>query len=207
MAELTLFHMAPSRSSTILWMLEEVGAPYDVHLLRLSKGENRESAYLAVNPMGKVPALVHDGHVITETAAIALYLADAFPDAGLTVPLGDSRRGALLRWMFFQPGSLEPAIIDRMMKREVAMRTALPYGDFDTTMDVLANALETGPYLLGEQFTAADVVIGASLRWGMYMKVIEPRAEFAAYAERLMQRPALQRQLQKDKEFMQAAAA
>jgi glutathione S-transferase len=196
---LTLYHAAPSRSSIARWMLEEVGEPYDIHLLDLGKGENREPAYLAVNPMGKVPALDHDGVVITEAAAICAYLADAFPKAGLNVPVGDKRRGLYLKWLFFGPSCVEPAITDRAFPRkEEARRGMLGYGDFDTVMDVLAEAVAGGPYLLGGSFTAADVVIGSGLRWGMLFKMIPERPEFTAYVARLTERPALQRALEKD---------
>src|SRR5438477_1716348 len=103
MAKLTLYHAAPSRSSIARWMLEEVGEPYDVQLLSLSKGDTRASDYLAVNPMGKVPALKHGDVVITEAAAICTYLADAFPRAGLNVPVGNPQRGVYLKWLFFGP--------------------------------------------------------------------------------------------------------
>ena len=203
--DLILYHIAPSRSSIVHWMLEEVGQPYELRVLNHKKGENREGAYLAVNPMGKVPALVHGGVVITEAAAICCYLADAFPDAGLSVPLGDRRRGPYLKWLFFSPGCLEPAVIDRMFKREPAPpASALGYGDFDTVLDVLAGAIEPGPFLLGEQFTAADVVIGAGLRWGMATGAVPERAEIVAYAARLAERPALARAFAKDQELAAA---
>src|SRR3569623_1416897 len=101
MPELPLYHASPSRSSIALWMLEEIGEPYDIHLLSLSNGDNRKADYLAVNPMGKVPALKHGDTVITEVAAICTYLAAAFPDKTLNVPIGDPRRGPYLKWLFF----------------------------------------------------------------------------------------------------------
>src|SRR5215813_10881222 len=160
MAKLTLYHIAPSRSSIVHWMLEEVGEPYDVHLLSMKRGENRAPEYLAVNPMGKVPALRHGDVVITEAAAICTYLADEFPRAGLNVPIGDPRRGTYLKWLFFGPSCIEPAITDRAYPRkEEPRRGALGYGDFETTMDVTAKGVAAGRYLMGEQFTAADVVI------------------------------------------------
>jgi glutathione S-transferase len=205
MAKLTLYHAAPSRSAIVRWMLEEIGEPYDLHLLSLKKGDNRDPAYLAVNPMGKVPALRHGDVVVTESAAICLYLADAFPQAGLTVPVSDPRRGPFLKWLFFGPGCLEPAITDRAFKRvEEAPRGALGYGDFDTTMDVVAKAVEPGPHLLGNAFTAADVVIGSTLRWGMLFKMVPERPEFLAYTRRLAERPALQRAQRKDEELAAA---
>jgi glutathione S-transferase len=205
MAKLTLYHAAPSRSSITRWMLEEVGEPYDIHLLSLSKGENRAADYLAVNPMGKVPALKHGDVIITEAAAICTYLADEFPRAKLNVPIGTPRRGVYLKWLFFGPGCIEPAIMDRAFPRkEEARRSALGYGDFDTLMDVTAKAVANGPYLMGEQFTAADVVIGSTLRWGLLFKLLPERPEFVAYTGRLAQRPALQRAEAGDKELAAA---
>ena len=146
MPKLTLYHAAPSRSSITRWMLEEVGEPYDIHLLSLSKGDNRAPDYLAVNPMGKVPALRHGDVVITEAAAICAYLADEFPRAKLNVPIGNPRRGIYLKWLFFGPSCIEPAIMDRAFPRkEEARRAALGYGDFDTVMDVVAKAVAKGP--------------------------------------------------------------
>jgi glutathione S-transferase len=205
MPKLTLYHAAPSRSSVTRWMLEEIGEPYDIHLLSLSKGDNSTPDYLAVNPMGKVPALRHGDVVITESAAICTYLADEFPRAKLNVPIGDPRRGAYLKWLFFGPSCIEPAMMDRAFPRkEEARRAALGYGDFDTVMDVLAKAVAKGPHILGEQFTAADVVIGSGLRFGMMFKLLPERSEFTAYVGRLAQRPALQRVDEKDKELAAA---
>jgi glutathione S-transferase len=198
-AMLTLYHAIPSRSSIVRWMLEEVGQPYEVRLLDLQAGDNRSADYLAVNPMGKVPALDHDGVVITEAAAICAYLADAFPNAGLAVPIGDKRRGTYLKWLFFGPSCVEPAVTDRAFPRkDEARRSTLGHGDFDTVMDVLANGVSASPYLLGEQFTAADVVIGSGLRWGMMFKLIPARPEFTVYVDRLNARPAVKRAQDKD---------
>jgi glutathione S-transferase len=196
---LTLYHAIPSRSSIARWMLEEIGEPYDIHLLNLQAGDNQKPAYLSVNPMGKVPAIDHDGVIVTEAAAICAYLADAFPKAGLNVPVGDKRRGAYLKWLFFGPSCVEPAITDRAFPRkEEARRSTLGHGDYDTVMDVLAKGVAGGPYLLGGQFTAADVVIGSGLRWGMMFKMIPERPEFTAYVGRLNERPALKRAQEKD---------
>jgi glutathione S-transferase len=205
MAKLTLYHAAPSRSSIVRWMLEEIGEPYEIQLLSLSKGENRAPDYLAVNPMGKVPALRHGDAVITEAAAICAYLADEFPRAKLSIPIGDSRRGPYLKWLFFGPSCIEPAMMDRAFPRkEEARRAALGYGDFDTVIKVLTDAMARGPYILGEQFTAADVVIGSTLRFGMLFKLLPEQPEFTAYTGRLAQRPALLRSEAKDKELAAA---
>jgi glutathione S-transferase len=202
MSSLTLYHAAPSRSSIALWMLEEVGEPFDIHLLSFKKGETRAPDYLEVNPMGKVPALKHGDVVVTEAAAICTYLADAFPQARLNVPVGDPRRGPYLKWLFFGPTCVEAAIMDRSFPRAgEPPRQALGYGDHESVMNVLSEAVRKGPYLLGEQFTAADVVIGSGLRWGMMFKGIPERPEFVAYAGRLAERPAAKRATAKDKEL------
>jgi glutathione S-transferase len=202
MADLTLYHASPSRSSVVLWMLEELGEPYDLKLLKLSEGDNLKPDYLAINPMGKVPALKHKDTIITEVAAICTYLADEFPDKKLNIPVGTPRRGVYLKWLFFGPGCLEPAVIDRAAPRkEEARRGMLGYGDFDTAMNVVAQAVGMGPWLMGEQFTAADVVIGANIRWGMIFKLLPERKEFTDYAARIAARPAAQRAEAKDKEL------
>jgi len=204
MPQLTLYHATPSRSSIALWMLEEVGEPYDIKLLDLAKGDQQKPDYLAINPMGKVPALRHGAAVVTESAAICTYLADAFPRAGLSVPVGDPRRGVYLKWLFFGPGVLESAVTDRAFPRkEEPRRGTLGYGDFDTVMRVLSDAVTPGPFLMGEQFTAADVVIGANLRWGMMFKLIPERKELADYVARFKDRPAVERAQGKDAAFKQ----
>jgi glutathione S-transferase len=202
MADLTLYHIAPSRSSVTLWMLEEIGEPYDIQLLSMKRGTNREPAYLAVNPMGKVPALKHGDAVVTELAAVCCYLADAFPKAGLNIPVGHPQRGPYLKWLFFGPGTLESAVMDRAHPRAgEAPRAALGYGDFDTTMDVVARAVTPGPFLMGEKFTAADVVIGSNLRWATMFKLIPERKEFTDYVARFVDRPAVKRAQAKDDEL------
>jgi len=204
-ADLTLYHAAPSRSSVALWMLEETGAPYDIRLISLKQGANRDPGYLDVNPMGKVPALRHRDVVITEVAAICTWLADAYPDAGLNIPLDDPRRGPYLKWLFFGPGVLESAVMDRAFPRVAAPpRAALGYGDFDTAMEVVARAVTPGPFLMGERFTAADVVIGSNLRWGMLFKAIPERREFTDYVARCVDRPAARRAQAKDEELARA---
>ena len=207
MPDLTLYHASPSRSSIVLWMLEELGQPYDIKLVTLSAGDNMKPDYLAINPMGKVPALKHGDTVITEAAAICTYLADEFPDAKLNIPIGTPRRGIYLKWLFFGPSCIEPAVIDRAAPRkEEARRGMLGYGDFDSVMNVVAQAVAKGPWLMGEQFTAADVIIGAQIRWGMMFKMIPPRQEFLDYAARIAARPAAQRAEAKDKELGAKAA-
>jgi glutathione S-transferase len=194
MAEkIILHHGAPSRSSTVLFMLEEVGAPYELRLLDLQVGEQLKPAFLAINPMGKVPTIEHAGAVITEVGAICAYLADAFPAAGLAPPVGDPLRGPYLRWMFFQGNCLEPAMIDHAMKREPGRRGMMPYGDYDTTVGTLEKAVEKGPWFLGERYSAADVYVGSAIAWGLQFKLLPERDAFKRYAERLRLRPASER--------------
>jgi glutathione S-transferase len=207
MPKITLYHAAPSRSSVVLWMLEELGEPYDIRLLKLSAGDNLKSDFLAINPMGKVPALKHGDAVITEGGAICTYLADEFPKAKLNIPVGQPGRGTYLKWLFFGPSCIEPAIIDRASPRkEEARRAMLGYGDFEAVMNVTAKAVEKGPWILGEQFTTADVIIGSNIRFGMMFKMIPERKEFTDYAARIAARPALQRAEKKDKDLAAPAA-
>ncbi len=207
MAQLTLYHASPSRSSIVLWMLEEVGQPYDIKLIKLSAGDNLKPDYLAINPMGKVPALKHGDVVITEVAAICAYLADEFPGNKLNVPVGTPRRGEYLKWLFFGPSVFEPAMTDRAFPRKEDPRAAaLGWRNFDTVLDIVSKALSKGPFLMGEQFTAADIVIGSGLRYGMMFKLVPERKEFLDYAARIAARPSAQRAEAKDKDIAAKAA-
>jgi glutathione S-transferase len=196
-----LFHASPSRSSTALLMLEEVGVPYDVKLLHLKAEEQRKPEFLAINPMGKVPALQHNGALITEVGAICMYLADAFPQANLAPPIGDPLRGPYLRWMFFQGGCFEPALIDKALKREPGQKSMMPYGDLDTTVNAVEAQLEKGPWFLGERFSALDVYFGSAIRWTLMFGICPERPVFKSYVERLVARPASQRAEAREAEF------
>ena len=202
------YHAPQSRSATIRWLFEELGSPpHELRVLNLQKGEQKTPAYLAINPMGKVPTLVHGETVITEAAAIAIYLADLFSEAGLAPAIGDPRRGAYLRWIVFNQAAVEPAMGDKAMKREQGPPSMLPYGTYETTEDVLAGALAKGPYLLGEMFSAADVVVGSGVRWMLMFKLLPGRPEFTSYVERLSARPALQRAIAADAALLAAFAS
>jgi glutathione S-transferase len=200
MADLTLYTVTvPSRSAIARWMLEEVGEPYEVRVLDHAAGEHHQPAYLEINPMGKVPAIRHGETVVAEAAAICLYLAETFPQAGLNVPVGDPRRGAFLKWLFFGPSCIEPAVLDvAFPRKETAPRGSVGYGDFETVMKVVEDGLKLGPFILGDKFTAADIIIGSLLRWGMMSGMVPKRENFLSYASRLEERPALQRQMQLD---------
>ncbi len=202
--DLVFFHAIPSRALTVHWMLEEIGCPYRTHLLDLAKGEHRAPAYLAVNPMGKVPAIVHKGVAITESAAICAYLADEFPHAGLAVPIGTPLRGVYLKWLFFAPGCFEPAVTDRAFQREPVPRTASGYGEFDLVMTVLGDAVSRSPYLLGDRFTAADLVMGANLAWAMFIKAVPEEPPLVAYRDRIAARPAFRKVMGQMAETSQA---
>jgi glutathione S-transferase len=160
--------------------------------------------YLAINPMGKVPAIVHGGTPVTEAAAIALYLADLFPEAGLAPKAEDPARGTYLRWIVFNQAAVEPAAMDRALKREPGPAASLSYGTYDTTIETLARALAEGPYILGDRFSAADVVVGSGVHWLLTFKLLPERPEFTSYAQRITRRPAFIRAASKDAELAKA---
>jgi glutathione S-transferase len=194
MAEITFYTNPMSRGRIVHWLLEELGVPYEMKILDFEKGEHKAPQYLKINPMGKVPAIVHRGVVVTECGAICLYLADAYPQAGLAPALDDPKRGTYVRWMFFGAGCFEPAVIDKMFARPpVERKGALGYGSYDDTLNALEKALEPGPFILGAQFSAVDVYVGAQIQWAMMVKALEPRPVFLRYAEHIAARPALQK--------------
>lgn len=193
------YHAPNTRSFAIRWLFEELGnPPHELKVLNLAAAEHKAAWYLTINPMGKVPAITHGGTVITEAAAICLYLADLYPEAKLAPVIGDPHRGTYLRWIVFNQAAVEPAITDKALKREPGPASTLSYGTYDATIDALAGALAKGPYILGEQFSAADVVVGAGVRWMLGWKLLPERPEFTEYVKVLTARPALQRALEKD---------
>lgn len=198
------YHAPNTRSSTIRWLLEELGAPHEQHVVDFERNEQREPAYLAVNPMGKVPAIRHNGVLVTELGAICTYLADAFPAAGLAPPIGDPDRGPYLRWMFFYGNCVEPAIVDKALKREPGRPSMMPYGDFETTVETLAVALRPGPFLLGSRFTAADVLMGSGVTWTTMFGLLPKLPEFDAYIAAVTARPANQRATAADQKLAEA---
>lgn len=197
----TLFYAPNSRAATALGLMEELGVPYDLHVLNLARGESRDPKYLAVNPMGKVPAILHDGVLVTEQPAVYLYLADLYPQAGLAPPIGDPLRGPYLRWMVYYGSAFEPAIVDRAMKRDPAPPSTSPYGDFDTMYRTLNDQLAKGPYIVGEKFTAADILWAGSLKWTTGWNLVPSSPEIQAYMDRVLSRPAIQRASAKDAEM------
>lgn len=166
--EITFYFNPRSRAQMVSWMLEEVGAAYRGVPLDFETAQHKTPEFLAINPMGKVPTIVHRGVVVTETAAIIAHLADLYPEAGLAPAVGDPQRGAYYRWLFFGAGCIEPALIDRMFQRPpVERKSAIGYGSYEDTLNALRVTLADRPFLLGDRFTAADLYVGAQLGWAM----------------------------------------
>lgn len=192
--ELILYTNPLSRGRTARWMLEEVGRPYEARILDFA-GATKAPDYLALNPMGKVPTLVHGRTVVTESAAICAYLADAFPEAGLAPPPGASERGPYYRWLFFAAGPLEAAMTDRALGFVVTAERerTVGYGSFERALDALEGVLEAADYLAGDRFTAADLYVGAHVAYGLAFNMIPKRPAFELYAARVAARPAAKR--------------
>ena len=193
MADELIFYANPvSRSRIVRWMLEETGASYRTEVLDYGTSMKAE-AYLALNPMGKVPAIRHGGAVVTEAAAICAYLADAFPSAGLAPPTG--ARGAYYRWLFFAAGPVEAAVTNRFLGFEPPedKEMMVGYGSFGAVMDTLEQAVTGDGHVAGERFSAADVYVGSHIGWGLQMGSIEARPAFSDYWSRLSARDAYQR--------------
>jgi glutathione S-transferase len=187
---LIFFHAPNTRSGSTRLLLEELAAPYELRAVNMKAGEQRKPAFLAVNPMGKVPAIRHRGELVTEQVAIFIYLADLFPQAGLTPALDDRRRGPYLRWLVYYGSCFEPAVVDRGLKREQAPLAMSPYGDYDTMLKTLTDQLARGPYLLGERMTAADVLWGTALMWTTAFKLVPELPVIKDYIARMAARPA-----------------
>ncbi|MCP1622640.1 glutathione S-transferase family protein [Pseudomonas nitroreducens] len=198
MPRLTLYHSPQTRSSGTLVLLEELGAEYDLELINMKAGEQRKPEFLALNPLGKVPAIRLGESLVTEQGAIFIYLADLFPRANLAPAIDDPLRGPYLRWLVFYGSSFEPAIVDRALKRDAAPQAMSPYGDYDSVMRALAEQLETGPYLLGNRMTAADVLWGSALRWTIGFGVVPKLPVFERYVELVTSRPAFKRVWERD---------
>ena len=188
-----LYWSPRSRSFSSLWLMEETGQPYERVLTDISTGAQKRVEYLAINPMGKVPALKDGDVALAEAAAICAYVAERYPEARLAPPLGDPLRARYLYWLFFGPGCIEPAIVQLATKMEMNP-VAAGWGDAQRVIDVLDDALHKGPWILGEKFSAADIVIGSGLNFAVRLfKMIPSTAAFDAYIARCMERPAFQR--------------
>ena len=203
--ELVFYTNPMSRGRIIRWMLEEVGQPYRTELLDYGT-TMKAPAYLAVNPMGKVPAIKHGDMVVTEAGAICAYLADAFPQAGLAPPPTSPLRAPYYRWLFFAAGPIEQAVSVKSMGWELPedRKMMVGYGSMADVLDAVERALKGREYVAGETFTAADLYLGSHLGWGMQFDSIEKRPVFEAYVARLHARPAAQRAVQIDDALMPA---
>ncbi len=204
---ITVFHAPQTRSSGTIALLEELRAPYRIHAVNLKAGEQRQPAFLAINPMGKVPAIRHGEALVTEQVAIGIYLADLFPQAGITPAIGDPLRGPYLRWYVFYAACFEPAMVDRALKREPGPLAMMPYGDADTTVKSVVEQLSRGPWLLGERFTAADVLWGTALTWMTGFGLVEAVPPVKAYVERWKARPSVARVAAIDADLAKAQGA
>jgi len=204
MANELVFYTNPrSRGRIVRWMLEEIGQPYRTEVLDYGT-TMKAPAYLAINPMGKVPALRHGDMVVTEAAAICAYLADAFPQAGLAPPHGDRLRGPYYRWLFFAAGPVEAAVSNKAFGFVVPPERegTIGYGSFQRVMDTLEQAVSGGNYLVGDKFTAADVYAGSQIGFGLMFKTFEPRPAFQHYWQRITVRPAYARARALDEALM-----
>ena len=186
------YHHPFTRASNVVWMLEELETPYELRWVDIMAGAHKAPEMLALNPMGKLPILVDGSEVVTESAAIAMYLADRHGYGRLAPRVDDPKRGTYLRWTFFAPSVMEPGMMAKAAGWPVKESQA-GWGSFDAMVRAMESAVARGPYLLGEQFSMADVVFGGTLRYMIAFKMIEPRPLFSSYVERLGARPALQR--------------
>ncbi len=202
----TLFHAPNSRSFGTLVLVEELNAEHTLRVLDIKAGEQRRADYLAVNPMGKVPALLHGDALVTEQPAVYLYLAELYPESGLAPPIGDPLRGPYLRWMVYYGSCFEPALIDKAMKREPAAASTSPYGDYDTMLSTLTGQLARGPWLLGDRYTAADVLWGTALTWTTMFKLVPELPVITEYMARVNARPAMARARARDAALVAPAA-
>ena len=187
-----LYYHPYSRAAGTLWALEEAGVPYELQVIDIMKGEQKGAELVAKNPMGKLPTLVDGDVVVTEAAAICLYLADRYAAGRLAPALDDPRRGSYLRWSFFAPSVIEPAVMAHSSKWEVR-EVAAGWGNYTLMLTAAQSAIANRPYVLGDEFSMADVVFGGTLRYMMEFKLIEPVEPFKGYVDRLIARPAYQR--------------
>lgn len=189
---ITLYHHPYSRAATAVWYLEEVGQPYELRTVDIMKGAHKAPDFVAINPMGKLPTLTDGDTVVTELAAIALYLGDRYGYGTLAPKVDDPARGAYLRWSFFTANVLEPGFLAKNAGWTVK-ESQVGWGNYNAMLETLDIAVSKGPWLLGETFTMADCIVGGLLRFGASQKMFEPSAKVSAYIERIGARPAMKR--------------
>ena len=193
---LKLYHSPQTRSSRMVWLLEEIGAPYEIEYLDIRAEGGAPESYRAIHPLKKVPALQHDGEIVTESAAICLYLSDAFPDAGLGPCAGEAGRGAYLSWLAYYAGVVEPALMVKAVGATGFSPLSAAWGDPELMIKRLEDTLAAGPYVLGERFTTVDILIGSTFQWAG--RLLPKTEAVEAYKARIMGRPAFRRSLAKD---------
>lgn len=189
---IVLYHHPLSRAANVVWMLEETGVEYQLRWVDMLAGAHKTPELLALNPMGKLPILTDGEAVVTESAAIALYLGDRYAAGRLAPAPDDPARGTYLRWAFFTPSVMEPAAAAQSSGGEFNVRS-VGWGTYADMLAATESALAKGPYLLGERFTMADTILGGTLRYFLMFRMIEPKPAFADYVARLEARPAFQR--------------
>lgn len=189
---IVLYHHPYSRAAGVLWMLEEVGVDYTLRRIDIMKGEQKAPDVTALNPMGKLPILTDGETVVTESAAIGLYLADRYAYGRLAPLVDDPTRGTYMRWSLFAPSVIEPGAMARQAGWSYKSSQA-GWGDFDAMLGTMESAIGDKPFILGETFSMADIIFGGTLRFMLRFRMIEPRPVFSAYAERLAERPAFKR--------------
>ncbi len=202
-ADITLYYAPRSRAFRMLWFLEELGRPYRLEVLDLNKGEHKRPDFLAINPMGKVPTLTDQGIPIAETGAILVHLADKYSPGELAPLFKEPHRADYLRWLFFAAGVMEPAFGEKFFKWEVPARR-VAWGDFASMEKTVTAGVEPGPWLLGDQFTAADVYVGSNLHWGVLWDLFPKEGALADYVARCAARPALKRAMAMEEGFIKA---
>lgn len=205
--KIVFYHAPNSRSGGTFALLEELGADYELRLINLKAGETRSPEYRSINPMGKVPAIQHGDALITEQPAVFMYLADLYAEAGLAPAVTDPLRGPYLRWLVFYGSCFEPALVDRSLQRDPAPPSTSPYGTWDDVLGALDLQLAKGPYMLGERFTAVDVLWGGALHWTTMFKLVPETPQIRAYIDRVITRPAMLRVAARDAEILAQQAA
>jgi glutathione S-transferase len=205
MADLIFYTNPQSRGQTVRWMLEEIGQPYETEVLEYASTMKAEP-YLSINPMGKVPAIVHKGKVVTEVAAIVCYLAEAFPEAGLA-PRDDAERADYYRWIFFVAGPIEAAFSNKAAgwEPDADKQRMFGYGTYDLAINTLEKALSGRTYIAGNRFTAADLLVGAYVNFMLRFNLLEPRPVFTDYAKRMTDRDAYRRAQEIDNKLIEAS--
>jgi glutathione S-transferase len=207
MADLVFYTNPQSRGQTVRWMLEEIGAPYDTEILEYGSTMKQEP-YVSINPMGKVPAIVHRGKVVTEVAAIICYLAEAFPQAGLA-PRDDAERADYYRWIFYTAGPIEAAFSNKAVgwEPDADKQRMFGYGNYDLAINTLEKGITGKPHIAGDRFTAADLMVGAYVNFMLRFQLLEPRPAFTDYVARMTDRDAFRRAQEIDGKLIAEAQA